>query len=50
MLEKSPLPLNGGETPMRGTHAVMATVLVKKDGTNDDAEEGLKEAVESVKH
>ena len=31
-----------------GTHAVMASVLVKKDGTKDDVEQGLKEAAESV--
>jgi hypothetical protein len=26
----------------------MASVLVKKDGTKDDVEQGLKDAVESV--
>ncbi|OOF98688.1 hypothetical protein ASPCADRAFT_204463 [Aspergillus carbonarius ITEM 5010] len=31
-----------------GTHAVMATALVKKDGSKEDVEEGLKEAAASV--
>ncbi|EEH10505.1 conserved hypothetical protein [Histoplasma capsulatum G186AR] len=31
-----------------GTHAVMATALVKKDGSKEDAEKGLNEAAESV--
>ena len=31
-----------------GTHAVMASVLVKKDGTKEDVETALKEGAESV--
>lgn len=32
-----------------GTHAVMATALVKKDGSKEDAEKGLNDAAASVK-
>lgn len=32
-----------------GTHAVMADVYVKKDGTKDDVEEGLTAAIDKVK-
>ncbi|KAG2413238.1 hypothetical protein HFD88_002427 [Aspergillus terreus] len=32
-----------------GTHAVMATALVKKGGTKEDVENGLKEAAATVK-
>lgn len=32
-----------------GTHAVIAIGFVKKDGTNEDVEKGLYEAVNSVK-
>lgn len=32
-----------------GTHAVMATSYVKKDGTKEDVEKALKDAAESVK-
>ncbi|KAG8980955.1 hypothetical protein FRB93_008836 [Tulasnella sp. JGI-2019a] len=31
-----------------GTHAVMADVLVKKDGTKEDVEEGLEVAISQV--
>lgn len=31
-----------------GTHAVMADVLVKKDGTKKDVEEGLETAIDQV--
>ena len=31
-----------------GTHAVMATALVKKGGTKDDVRQGLEEAANSV--
>ena len=31
-----------------GTHAVMADVLIKKDGTREDVEEGLEKAHSSV--
>lgn len=32
-----------------GTHAVMATALVKKGGTKDDVQQGLEEAAKDVK-
>ncbi|KAM5467981.1 hypothetical protein MauCBS54593_005263 [Microsporum audouinii] len=32
-----------------GTHSVMATAFVKKDGTKEDVENGLSEAASSVK-
>jgi hypothetical protein len=32
-----------------GSHAIMATALVKKGGTKDDVQEGLEEAVKGVK-
>ncbi|KAH7931314.1 hypothetical protein BV22DRAFT_1115669 [Leucogyrophana mollusca] len=31
-----------------GTHAVMANAYVKKDGTKEDVEEGLKAAIDQV--
>lgn len=31
-----------------GTHAVMADVLVKKDGTKEDVEKGLEAAIDQV--
>lgn len=31
-----------------GTHAVTADVFVKKDGTKEDVEEGLKAAINQV--
>ena len=31
-----------------GTHTVMATVFVKKDGTKEDVEEGLSAAIDQI--
>nr|POE96510.1 hypothetical protein CFP56_56560 [Quercus suber] len=54
---KYQLQANAGKVPSSikqwrdtngGTHAVMATSFVKKDGTKDDVEKGLREAAESV--
>ena len=46
---KVPSPIKGWREDNGGTHAVMATALVKKDGTKEDAEKGLSEAAASVK-
>jgi hypothetical protein len=32
-----------------GTHAIMSDVYVKKDGTKEDVEEGLKDAIDKVR-
>ncbi|KAF8270740.1 hypothetical protein EI94DRAFT_1570454 [Lactarius quietus] len=55
---KFQLQANAGKVPSTikqwrdangGTHAVMADVLGKKDGTKEDVEEGLKAANDQVK-
>lgn len=55
---KFQLQANAGKVPSSikqwrdangGTHAVMATGYVKKDGTKEDVEKGLTEAAKSVK-
>jgi hypothetical protein len=54
---KFQMQANGGKVPSAikswrenhgGTHAVMATALVKKDGTKEDVEKGLNDAAGSV--
>ncbi|KAG1904129.1 uncharacterized protein F5891DRAFT_1126998 [Suillus fuscotomentosus] len=54
---KFQLQANAGKVPSTikqwreangGTHAVMADVFVKKDGTKEDVEEGLQAAIDQV--
>lgn len=58
MYHKFQLQANAGSIPSSiarwrdtngGTHAVMATVYVKKDGTKEEVRQGLEEGTESVK-
>ncbi|EUC30352.1 hypothetical protein COCCADRAFT_104151 [Bipolaris zeicola 26-R-13] len=45
---KIPAPINQWKEDNGGTNAVMTSVYVEKDGTQEDVKEGLEEAAKSI--
>jgi len=45
---KVPTSIENWKKKNGGTHAVMANVLIKKDGTKEDVDVGLQEWIDSV--